>query len=276
MPPSDAVKSWKFTIYWEDEEELEDNRRLLERLECTRLRSSIEICPSTQREHIQGAITFPRTFRLKGVKTLHPKAHWEPAKTEDFNYEVKFPSRTFVDKLSSRQGARQDIDDARAIVKETCSMRAVVEATSSYQAIRMCEKYLAYSEPKRPVGPIQVHWYWGPTGVGKTRAVWDREATLDSQPYVPPTDKFWEGYDGDAAVLLDDFRPEWCSWKRLLQLTDIYPFRVEVKGGSRQARYTRLYITAPEPPDTMMQRVTSEDVNQLLRRITEIKEFSRA
>lgn len=56
--------------------------------------------------------------------------------------------------------------------------------------------------------------------------------------------KVWfDGYDGEESILFDDFvgGP---PVTLMLQILDIYPLRVEVKGGTVQAKWVRVYITS--------------------------------
>jgi hypothetical protein len=44
-------------------------------------------------------------------------------------------------------------------------------------------------------------WYWGAPGLGKSHAVRTSEKDL----YLKAQNKWWDGYTGQKAVLLDDF-----------------------------------------------------------------------
>lgn len=83
--------------------------------------------------------------------------------------------------------------------------------------------------------------------------------------------KWWEGYWGQSAALIDDFRADFCTYHELLRILDVYPLRLEVKGSSVPSRLTKIYITSPFHPEDVYK--TREDIGQLLRRITEIKFF---
>jgi len=49
----------------------------------------------------------------------------------------------------------------------------------------------------------EVKVLWGPTGVGKSRMAWE-EAGLDAYPKAPTT-KFWDGYQQQENVVMDEF-----------------------------------------------------------------------
>jgi len=50
----------------------------------------------------------------------------------------------------------------------------------------------------------EVQCFWGKSGTGKSRRAWD-EAGLDSYSKCPRS-KFWDGYQGQSHVVIDEFR----------------------------------------------------------------------
>ena len=85
------------------------------------------------------------------------------------------------------------------------------------------------------------------------------------------TGKWWEGYDAQEYVIIDDMRGDFLKFHQLLKLLDRYPYRVETKGSTRQFLATHIFITSSYHPEEMFS--TREDIQQLLRRIDEIKMF---
>ncbi len=73
-------------------------------------------------------------------------------------------------------------------------------------------------------------------------------------------------------TIIDDFRPEDFKFQYMLRLLDRNPLRAEVKGGFRQFKSALIIITCPKPPSECYADA-GEDIDQLLRRINEIKEF---
>ena len=169
----------------------------------------------------------------------------------------------------SKQGCRTHLQDIRAVLKEEPSMRKVMDMAENYQAARMAEMILKYDEPVRPYGPRRVYWHYGDTGLGKS---WVAEKTYGDDLFKPMNYKWWDGYDGHKVVLLDDIRGDYCKFHEILKLTGESGFRVETKGGSRQAIYDIIYITSPFHPSELWQ--TIENKSQLLDRITEIRHFT--
>lgn len=168
-----------------------------------------------------------------------------------------------------KQGQRNDIHKVKEVISAGGGMKEIIEEVNSYQAIRGGELLLKYLETPREIKPIEVIWFYGKAGTGKTKTVFDTEVN----PFTPTTFKWWEGYDGHKVVLVDDWRPTWCSFVDLLRLTDIYPFRIQNKGGSRQVKYNKIYFTSDGSPLDYFSNLPEDELEQLNRRITLLKCF---
>jgi hypothetical protein len=260
-----ACKSWEITIANPTEKDLE----WVKNVECSSIYIAKEIAESGL-IHLQGRIVFKRGYRLPGLKKLHPTAYWDRTKAEqDWNYYKKLESEPVVDNIK-RPRQRSDLEGIKKKLKVTNSIKSIVHDTDNYNNIKMCQAILTYDEPQRPVGPIEVYWFWGGTGLGKTKEVYNRHQ-LD-QIFRPINYKWWDGYDGHKIVLFDDFRKDFCKFHELLTLLDIYPYRVECKGGSRQIQANKFYITSAFGPAELYDG--REDIEQLLRRVTEEWKFT--
>ena len=115
-------------------------------------------------------------------------------------------------------------------------------------------------------------WFYGSTGTGKSFTI--RE--LAPLAYWKSADnKWWDGYDPvvHVDVVIDDFRPNMCSFSQLLRLIDQYPFTVESKGGTVVFRPRRVFISTPRAPTTTWTTVPEEDIRQITRRLETIVEF---
>lgn len=70
----------------------------------------------------------------------------------------------------------------------------------------------------------------GPSGCGKTRWVHQNYDRLGTALFVKGPGKWWDGYDGEDVVLIDEMYGSRFTHGELLQLTDRYAHSVEVKG----------------------------------------------
>lgn len=256
-------KTWKFTLNNWTPEELDN----ILHWDVSRMAVAEEVGEAGT-PHLQGHVTFTRVYRLAALKKMLSRAHWEPALVADWNYEHK-DGQTVHRIDNRRQGKRKDIDLAHEYAANKKTLREFVsDVKPGYQAMRAYEKLLDVLADPRPIGDIDVRWYFGPTGTGKTRAVYDEFPGC----YRILSHKWWDGYRGQDTVLVDDIRTGWCRYEELLRLTDRYPFRVEVKGGSCEVQFRRIIFTCPFSP-TELFGACGEDIGQLLRRISIIREW---
>lgn len=220
--------------------------------------------------HIHVWLHYENARTFTSINKKFPRANIQEGKGRDSDQVYLKKDGAFVEHgTMEKQGKRNDIDTVKKIIKSGGSMVNVVDSVSSFQAIRGAELILKYYEPTRPIKPIKVFWFWGRAGSGKTKRVFDTEVDI----FIPTSHKWWEGYDKHKVVLVDDWRPSWCSFENLLKLTDIYPFRVETKGGSRQTQYDTIYFTSHQSPREYFSEHTDDEYEQLNRRITYQEEF---
>lgn len=134
--------------------------------------------------------------------------------------------------------------------------------------IRYHKGIAAYRNTKKPkFREVEVICLYGPAGTGKTRLVYEREPNLFICP--DSTLQWFDGYGGEEAVLIDDFRG--IPHQRvgfLLQLLDRYPLRVPVKGSFVQWNPSRIYITSNVAPPFDDELITERA--PILRRIHKI------
>jgi len=222
-------------------------------------------------KHLQGYVEFPMKKKLPTVKKLMPRAHLENRKgnaMEAAEYCRKDGDIFEKGEISNPEsGKRTDLALVKEAILDGKGMKDVVCMTNSFQAIRFAETLLKYVEKKRD-WPVNVRWYYGPTGSGKTR----RAMAEAKDPYVSGKNlKWWEGYDAHEDVIIDDFRADFCTFHELLRILDRYEYRVEIKGGSRQLLARNIWITSCHPPDGVYS--VREDIGQLLRRISLIEKI---
>lgn len=238
-----------------------------------RHRCALEIGDSGTK-HLQGTITFTRTYRLSALKKLNPKVHWEVQKCSDAeNYCTK--GDIIIDVCDSKQGCRTDLEKATSMIKEGQSIEQVArEHPTTYvkypKGLSALKQALApYITEFTPTN-VYVHYGKG-VGTGKTRSAFEADPKLYVVP-EPINGLLWfDGYEGEQTILLDDFYG-WVKYHTLLNLTDGYPMRLPVKGGFARRNWTNVYITSNQHPSEWYDR---KEWKALERRIKLIKNFDK-
>lgn len=110
----------------------------------------------------------------------------------------------------------------------------------------------------------KVYVFWGPTQSGKSRRAW-REGGLDAYP-KDPRSKFWDGYNGQVNVIIDEFRGA-IDISHILRWCDRYPVIVEVKGASVVLKATTIWITSNLHPKDWYPGLDKSTLDALIRRL---------
>lgn len=111
-------------------------------------------------------------------------------------------------------------------------------------------------------------WIYGPTGTGKTRLAM-KKCEGRSKFTWTNDGRWWDGYNGEDVVVIDDFRGE-IQYNDLLKLIDRYEYKVPIRHRPpRQFISKHIIITScSHPKDIYKYQVNKKDsINQLLRRI---------
>lgn len=225
-------------------------------------------------EHLQGYVVFSNARALVGVKKLlGERAHCEISRGSDEQcvaYCSKEDTRvrgpfSFGERMSG-QGKRTDIDEAAEEVLKTGSIQNVKPALIVKYAKGLTALSLMVPAPHR--AKVDVICLTGTTGIGKTWNVFDRYPDV-YRPLIGNSGLWWDGYDGEDAVLFDEFEGQ-VQITKMLQYLDPYKLKLEVKGGSVWAKYTKVFITSNRTPEEWYPGVKANkpaQFNALARRV---------
>lgn len=226
-------------------------------------------------KHLQGYIAFKKRKTLGAVKEFIGEAHLESAKGNPHQasaYCKKDGDYFEFGQCPGGRGSRSDLQEVAKKIQEGSTIRAIAEEYPSAilrygsGVLRLKQHY----RPKKQREAPEIHVFWGPTGSGKTRRVW--EFVKSEELWVHPGDKWFDGYDGQLAVLFDDFDGGWFKLSYLLKLLDRYCFQVPVKGGYVWWCPKQIYITSNLSPKDWYPQAHEEHRSALLRRLTEFGE----
>ncbi|AUM61940.1 Rep [uncultured virus] len=229
-----------------------------------------EVGEAGETPHLQVSMTFKKACRWAQLAKIFKSIHITPAISPDWSHNYCIKEDKYIRIDNRKQGARNDLKEIATTIATKGLSTAITERPDVYiKYPRGMEKLDAfYNEKKRDFKPT-VYWLYGPSGTGKTRYVYEHETDL----WISGSNlKWWDGYKGQEAVLIDDFRETDCDFKTMIRLLDRYPFRVENKGGTREIYSKRMYITTPYSPKRTFN--TTEELYQLTRRCDYIIKYT--
>jgi len=223
--------------------------------------------------HWQIVANFRQPARLAAVRAIFGNHHAEATRSAaalDYVWkeDTRIPGTQF--ELGERPLNRASSADWDAV--RTSARNNQLDAIPADIYVRN------YSNLKRiavdhmePVAIVrEVFVFWGRTGTGKSRRAW-AESGLDAYP-KDPRSKFWDGYRGQDAVVVDEFRGG-IDISHMLRWLDRYPVIVEVKGSSVVLKATKVWITSNISPDDWYPDLDAETKAALRRRFTQVVHF---
>lgn len=276
-PTPQRSRNWCFTDHYAGDEPDIDPRKV------RYLVAQQERCPRTGRIHWQGYVQFDVQQRASVMKKLNPFAHWEIARGKPDQ------NRAYCTKLETRvpgtdpvelgeyksQGQRTELKEFHAAIVSGKRTRHMLEEHISVFA-RYPRLYGLIVRGLRPLRnpDRKVILRYGQPGVGKTKGVYDMHETDPEfwrKPVCNGTD-WYDGYDGHKIALIDEFQgaASKVSLSSFLQIIDIYPVEVAVKGGQTWFYPETIYITSNRKPADWYDYSTRPlEYGSLIRRITE-------
>lgn len=234
--------------------------------------------------HYQGYCMFPSRLRLSQVREYLPLAHWEVAKgtpKQNREYCTKEPRIAPFSEIGifpeTAQGKRSDLTELHSALKN--GLRRADYANQFFHLFvrypKLVENYeLSQIKPRTGEEETQCWLFIGKRSeTGKSRLARGLAEHLFGKLGVfrKFPGKWWDGYRGESAVLLDDFRGSSLSFTDFKLCVDRYPLRMEVKGLVSDLAATHFFITSNfEPTDWWQKEVTGEDLSPIFRRITKV------
>lgn len=236
-----------------------------------------EVCPSTGKKHHQGFISFinPRSF--KSVKKELIGFHIESTKKcalaniryceKEGNLHYEYGNRPIG------QGTRTDMQEVFKKIEEGAKDIDIAKEYPNKWIFhhKAFDRYRNMIEDKRD-WVTKLYYIWGNSGTGKTKYAIEKGAIIVNFTHSGSS-YFIQGYEGEDIILFDDVDERTFSNHRsiFLQLTDRYPLKVNIKGGERNWKPRKIFITSNYPPCVVFPNKDMNDVDAAVqRRITKI------
>lgn len=220
--------------------------------------------------HLQGYVEFENAKRLETLKTLSPRTHWEARKgtaAQAATYCMKESAYEEKGEIS-QQGRRNDLEALATSAMQRLPLKQICEENpvTYLKFYKHVQHVRALFSKERTEAP-NVFWLWGGTGVGKTRQATETHKTF----YIKDGSKWWDHYDNEDAIVIDDFDAQYWPFRDLLRLLDRYPYQGQTKGGYVNINSPNIYITCEFRPERFW---IGTELAQINRRITEIRHLT--
>lgn len=245
-----------------------------------------EVCPDTNRPHMQAWAYATTPQRLSGWKKMFPGAHIEAMRgnfAENDAYCSKAGTLVELGDRPMESGKKRTLHDLIQEVttgaREAKPLDLIVDDTEHkdtfvqyHNGIKTLYTMTVTAKMRRidkNVAP-EVIYIYGPPGCGKSRYVHEQE---DYKVYdVSSEDKFkWKcGYAGEEAVAFQNVAPDDILPTRFLKDIDRYFITVPTKGSSVGWRPLRVYITSVYPMETFAELAKFSLPAEFTRRVTKV------
>lgn len=263
---SKRVRGFCFTLnnYTPEDEEY------LQELQCQYLVYGKEEAPTTGTKHLQGYIHFQREKTIQAVRNLMKRCHVEKRmgtlqqaidyckKDGEYHEQGEIQTKSLGDQWKqiiqyAKEGRMEEIEDHYP--------RQYLQYYKTLMSIQ------AFNS--KPIdGELEHEWWYGPTGTGKSRTVWEKYP----KHYQKPVNKWWDGYSGQDIVVIEEWEPKnEMTASKLKIWADRYPFSGEIKGGTLQMiRPKKIIVTSNY---TIQECFPNEQDHKPLQRRFKVKHF---
>ena len=176
------------------------------------------------------------------------------------------------------QGKRNDLSELYGFIKDGLSNYDILEQHPAYMLqldkIEHCRQIVKQEEFKNRFRELEVEYWFGKTGQGKTRTVMERygyENVFRVTDYTHPFDS----YKGQDIIVFEEFRSS-LKIQDMLNYLDGYPLELPSRYSNKVACYTKVYILSNlslKEQYRDVQREYEETWRAFLRRIHTVKVF---
>jgi len=225
--------------------DLEDN------IDCQYIIYGKEIS-SSGTPHLQGFIRFRTQQSLKAAIKALPGCHVEAANTlqaamDYCKKEGEYVERGIRPLTPKDKGTKEKRKwaDIRTAAEEGRLEDIPDDIRFNSLHLIKAHRFHALSKIHHNDTTERHEWYYGDSGTGKSR----KARTDLENPYLKMCNKWWDRYDGEDNVLIEDFDKKHDVLAHHLKIwADRYPFLAEVKGDAIKIRPKKIIVTSNYHP----------------------------
>lgn len=249
----------------------------------------IEQCPTTNKLHVQAYIHFHGARSMSAVKKdLGNEVHLEIRRgttKEAIKYCSKEETRVwgpFEHGDKPHQGIPSKLFNVCQAIQQgeiTSFTQLIHEAPEVYCRNRNGIRDILGSSIKaktKDFRKLTVEVYYGEAGTGKTRRVYEEHESLYSlEQSANGQDVWFDGYEGEKTLLIDDFYG-WIRFSFLLKILDGYRLKLPVKGSYTWAEWETVIFTSNTAPWNWYRWSDHLNYGAFKRRITKVIHFTNS
>lgn len=225
--------------------------------------------------HWQIICCFSRKVRLGAVKEVYgSQAHAELSRSAAADAYVHKEDTAVVGTRFElgdkpfRSNSKVDWDNVKQLARD-----GALDAIASEQYVRY------YTTLKRIAkdcaratyrNGVVVKVFWGLSGSGKSHQAFEEAG--EGAYIKSSTTKWWDTYQGQESVIIDEFRGQ-IAVEHLLKWLDRYPCYVEEKGGQLPLKAVKFWICSNLHPRDWYPNLDQPSLEALLRRM-QVTEFA--
>ena len=223
-----------------------------------------EIAPSTSTPHLQGYLCLKDKQSESSIRKKLPGFHLQVMRgslEQNDLYCSKSGNTTElgIKPMSSKRKGEQEkeryeraYEAAKKGDFESIDKDILIRNLGNLKKIRAEHQV----KPTALDGTLDNLWIYGPPGSGKTSMAFE----LYPDAYLKGLNKWWDGYDNQEVVIIDDMDP---FHKTLTQEFKVwshhYPFPAETKGGSLCIRPKKIIVTSNYRIDEIWEDETTRE-----------------
>jgi len=233
-----------------------------------------ETCPTTGRKHLQAFAYSIKAMRLTGWKKIFPSAHIERMHgtfSQNEIYCSKQSNLTTFGVQPCLNGKRRDL---ATVCERILAGDKLSDISEDYPTV-----YVQYHNGLRNLSQlhskpyehetVRGFWLWGVPGAGKTHYARSKFDDI----YVKSQNKWFDGYNGEQSIILDDYDCGKHLGHYLKIWCDRWACSGEVKGGTIHLRHHHFIITSNYSIEEMFAEDTS--MQEAIRRRCKVIHFSQ-
>lgn len=248
---------------------------LIDALPCKYMVYGKELGSTTGTPHLQGLVQFPHAISEKSCRKKIPESHVKPTRRLFEAIEYCKKDGDVTERGTPPANAQEKVKRSQAAARATriaCQLNDTANIPETFQLSQPRtveyhrQKYL--NSRSLPDTDQQHLWYYGEPGTGKSFTA----RTEHPGAYRKMCNKWWNGYDDEHTVIIEDFDKKHDVLCHHLKIWgDRYDFRCETKGSSAVIRPQLIIVTSNYHPEDIWD--DPRDLGPILRRF-KCKEFT--